>query len=242
MVKARIYSYLLKLGLRDKQRLLRLLAKIEFGVAIFCFKLQRQAIAESKHNLASMLEAHGREESKHGKMLASLADGWERISLTETGQWVAMFRPSGEQIAKPIIDNPTTIKTITWDSIKFPGERLIGLFENFDGISKRYFSARVLFKNRDAADYPWEDKLAFMYVLEEETAKLYSEMSRLDDPKISAIAQQVTEDEFNHANYLKRSLAEFSPLPEAAIDKWRNRVWWARWGLVVDLIRFLMKA
>ncbi|MHC5939260.1 ferritin family protein [Nostoc sp.] len=50
-----------------------------------------------------------------------------------------------------------------------------------------------------------DDSLAFMYVLEEETAKFYLEMCQVEDEALSAIALQITGDEFNHADYLKRS-------------------------------------
>jgi hypothetical protein len=237
MLKLLIY-----LGLRDKQRFLRLLAKIEFGIAIFCFKLQGQALAENRPNLATMLETHRKEENKHGKMLASLADGCgDRVSLTEnSGRWIEVTRPSGETIVnRP--DNTAIPKSVTWDSYKFPGEQLTGLFENFDGISKRYISARLLFKNRAAFDYPWEDKLAFMYVLEEATAAFYQELTKCDDLALRAIASQIVSDEFNHANYLKLALANFAPIPQAAIDKWQSRLWWTKWGLVIDIIQFLWK-
>jgi hypothetical protein len=232
---------IIKLGLRDKQNFLRLLAEIEFGVAIFCFKLQEQARKQFLHNLATMLEAHGNEENKHGKMLAACADGVERITRTETGHWLSIIRPNGENIAKPSKSNPSSGKAIAWDSIKFPGERLLGVFKNFDGISKRYLSARIFFGNQSASDYPMCDKLAFMYILEEETTKFYRQMSEVEDERLKAIALQITGDEFNHANYLKLALANFDPMPEAAIDKWRDRLWWAKWGLVVDLIKFLWK-
>ncbi|MHC5939259.1 hypothetical protein [Nostoc sp.] len=51
----------------------------------------------------------------------------------------------GKIFAKPSRSNPSQGKAIAWDSVKFPGERLLGLFENFDGISRRYFSARICF-------------------------------------------------------------------------------------------------
>jgi hypothetical protein len=236
-----LIRFAIRLGLRNKQRFLRVLAKIEFGVAIFCFKLQYQALAENLLNLATMLEMHGKEENKHGKMLASLADGCsDRIALTEnSGRWIKITRPSGETIVNRPDDNTAIPKCITWASYKFPGEQLTGLFENFDGISKRYISARLLFGNLAASDYPWEDKIAFMYVLEEATASFYQELMKCDDSALSAIARQIITDEFNHANYLKLALANFAPIPQFAIDKWHSRLWWARWALIIDIIRFL---
>ena len=235
-----LLKFAIYIAMKDKSKFLRFLAKIEYGVAIFCFKLQRLAQSEGHFNLASMLENHGKEEKKHGKMLASLADGCDRIYLSELGQWVSITRPSGENlINRPV--KADIAKTLIWDSIVFPGEKLIGLFENFDGISKRYFSAKILFDNKAAADYPWEDKLAFMYALEEETAAFYQMMVEAEDAILSAIALQITGDELNHANYLKLALSGFAPIPQAAIDKWRSRVWWAKWGLIVDAIRLLTR-
>lgn len=235
-----LVRFIIYLGLRDKPKLFRFLAEIEYGVAIFCEKLQRQAISENLPNLARLLEDHGKQEKKHGKMWASLADGSSRIHLSDNGQWIEMVRPSGENIAKPTLNNGVT-KTIVWDSVKFPGEQLVGLFKNFDGISKRYLTGQIMFGGRAAFDFSWEDKLAFFHLLEEETAILCQVITEsTDDDAIRAIALQITGDELNHANYLKSALNQFAPLPEAALDKWRDRLWWAKWGLAVDIARFLI--
>ncbi|MCC5616526.1 ferritin-like domain-containing protein [Nostoc sp. CHAB 5836] len=236
---SKLIKIIVFLGILNKQKFIRTLAKIEYGNAIFCDKLAHIAIQENRLELAKLLKTHGNEENKHGNMLASLADGCDRISRVGTGRWVKIFRGE-ENIVKNDIPS-SNLKVIEWDSINFPGEKLTGLLENFDGMSYRFVSSRLLFKGQTAFDYSWEDKLAFMYVLEEEVAALYQELVDADDPKLSAIALQITGDELNHANYLKLVLADFAPLPQAAIDKWRHRVWWAKWGLIVDGIQFLWR-
>ncbi len=231
---------IVKLGLLNKQRFIRFLAKIEYGNAVFIEKLQQQALAEDRQYLAAFLEKQAKEENKHGKMLSSLADGSDRITRTGTGRWVTILRGQ-ENLVKKFITPFNKPKVVTWDSYTYPGERLTGVLENFDGMSYRFVSSRLLFYNRAAFDYSWEDRIAFMCVLEEEIASLYLELALLKDGDLSALASQMTRDEFDHANHLKDALSRFSPFPQDLLNKWRKRVKWAKWGLVIDAVSFLCK-
>lgn len=227
-------------GLFNKQKFIRTLAKIEYGNAVFCEKLERQALTENRYELAKLLRKHAQEEEKHGRMLSSIADGSDRIHRVGTGRWVKILR--GQQnIVKKFIEPLHKPKTIQWESKTYPGEQLTGVLESFDGLSYRFACSRLLWRNCAAFDYPWEDRLAFMYVLEEEVASLYLELMSVKDGKISSIASDMTEDEFNHANYLKMALCRFVPFPEELLNKWRNRVKWAKLGLIVDGIIFYLK-
>lgn len=241
-MKTILIKLIVRIGLRDKKRLLRLLAKLEYGVAIFCFKLADKAKKEKHENLATLLKEHGDSEVKHGKMLASLADKGNRITLTEeTGRWTSVTRIStGQQLARPNPELTAQGKEISWDSINFPGERLQGTFENFDGLSKRYLSLRLFFRNKSAYEYPWNDKLALMHILEQSTREFYQAISKQsNDTTIQAIATQIATDEDNHAHYLYQSLKWFSYFPDHDIQKWQSRFHLAIWGLVIDAWRFL---
>ena len=233
-----LIKILVWIGMKNRNKFIRNLAKIEYGNAIFCEKLADVALSENRTELASLLVKHGKEENKHGLMLASLADGQNHFSRTGTGRWVKILR-SGENIVKNLITTSSHPKVLQWESKKYPGEQLTGTLESFDGMSYRYLSARLLFKNVAASDYSWKDQLAFMYVLEEEVSCLYQELMNTQDTSLSAIASLITEDEFNHANYLKVTLQRFTESPEEIINKWRGRVWWAKWGLIVDGVMFL---
>jgi rubrerythrin len=200
-----ILKLLIKLGLRDEKRFLRLLAKLEYGVSLFCSKLSAIAANEGHENLSTLLTTQAREEKHHGRMLASLADGKERV---------------------------TPLKNA-------PGSWQDGHFENFDGISKRYVSLRLLFGNRRADDYQWCDRLAFMCVLEEQTSAVYEILSEIGNEQLRAIAQQIKNDEIGHCDCLKYALAQFSHFPEADLQKWEKRLFWAKLGLLVDMWNFI---
>jgi rubrerythrin len=217
-----LIKLIIYLGQRDEPRFIRLLAKIEYGVAIFCFKLAAIALEEDRHNLAKLLEKHAREEVKHGKMLSCFAG--EKISLTEAGRWVEFYQ-DGEL---KIIESEDT------PSKELQGIYYSGKFENLDGLSKRYLSLRMLFQGKSAADYPWEDRFAFMQVLEEVTRKFYSVLSHeANKHSLKAIAYQIATDEAAHVDYLKYASRDFYP----DVIKWESRLNWAIWGLFIDIIR-----
>jgi hypothetical protein len=226
---------IINIGLRQEQKFLRLLAKIEFGVSIFCKKLAVAATEENKPNLAALLQSHAKEEEKHGKMLASLADGNERFHHEGSGRFISIVRPNGDELRRNQ-DLEAQGKILEWDSVNLPGERLQGLFENFDGLSKRYLSLRLLLGNRSAFDYNWDDRLAFMYILEQHTLEFYGLLatSHAHEP-LRAIASLIALDELDHADYLKSLLLYHN----SDIEKWRDRLWFASWGLVVDMCKFL---
>lgn len=232
---------IIEIGLRQEQKFLRLLAKIEYGVSIFCKKLSQLAYNEKHYNLLTLLQTHAKEEAHHGKMLATLADGVDRISLEESsGRWVSMVKLSdGEDIARYNPDKLTIkSKPITWESTKFPGDKLVGEFENLDGLSKRYYSLRLLFGGKSAEDFTWADRLAFMHALEGATKIFYEILSTVTkSSSLQAIALQIANDEQEHANYLYYSLFGFSPVPEADIQYWESRITKAMWGLIIDIWR-----
>lgn len=227
---------IISIGLRQEQKFLRLLAKVEFGISVFCKKLAATALAEgNKSNLAAQLESHAKQDEKHGKMLASLVDGNERFHHEGTGRFISIVRPSGEEL-RSNAEIEAEGKDLEWDSVIFPGERLIGIFENFDGLSKRYLSMRLLFGNRSAFDYPWDDRLAFMCVLEQQAQHFYEHLAinQHASPALRAIASQIALDEVEHADYLKHSLFHYN----GDIEKWRDRMWLASLGLIVDMWKF----
>lgn len=241
-----LIKMLVWIGLKNRNKFIRTLAKIEYGNAIFCGKLSSVAINENRTELADLLLKHGKEENKHGVMLATLADGCNYMRRSGNGRWLEILRggqnivnPEWSRRVKSFIGASDTPKILQWNSTKYPGEQLTGTLESFDGMSKRYFCARLLFKNIIASDYSWEDKLAFMCVLEEEVAIFYQELIGVKDKEISAIASLITGDEFNHANYLKVALSRFTPFPDELIKKWRDRVWWAKWGLIIDAVKIV---
>ncbi|NWF61765.1 hypothetical protein CEN49_19300 [Fischerella thermalis CCMEE 5273] len=231
------------LGLKKEREFILAIAKIEYGVAVFCRKLSSQA-TDYPH-LAKLLESHAQQEIKHGKMLSSLINN--KIKLKGNGQWLSIFRPAtGEYL----IENPslrTGIKIsngifIEWDSITFKGEKLQGIFENFDGISQKYLAAKLLFGGDKASCFDWADKLAFMHILEKEAHKFYTVLAQIaQGTPLGAIASQIADDEQHHADYLKAGYNHFSPSIQK-IEKWHKKVNFAKWGVLIDLLGIISKS
>lgn len=221
------------IGDRHEQFFLRHLAKLEFGLAVFCYKLARIASDEGKHNLAAMLHKHGQDEEKHGKMLASWSDRAHRIRLRGNGQWIS-FNKDGQELIQnhPEPDTP---------GVKITSENFTGIFNNFDGLSKRYLSLWLLFGGKSAADYDWADRLAFMHVLERGTSQFYQVLAQKSkSPALQAIANQIYRDELEHADYLKSTSLHLSLAPDFV--KWEIRVGLASWGLLYDIQKHLLSS
>jgi hypothetical protein len=109
--------------------------------------------------------------------------------------------------------------------------------ENFDGISRRYLSARLFFMNKKAIYYDWVDRLAFMYVLEKLTNSFYITLSatEISEP-LKAIAAQIAEDEQSHSDYLLEELKKITDKPQHYVKKWERRANFAIIGVVIDAI------
>jgi hypothetical protein len=224
------------------ENLIRLLAKLEFGVSIFLKKNVQQAEIDWKNGLALQLKKHSLEEKRHGDMLLALVDGNSRAKLEEqTGFFLSMIRESDnkELMKNPLKQNSKT-KKVTWESAYYPGDKLTGNFLNLDGLSKRYLSLRIFFGGKKAEDFDWENKLAYMIVLERVNTDFYKAISRVyKGSKFGAIATKILEEEDSHILYLSNCLASITHDPQFVIDKWQGRLVCAYLGLTVDAIKSL---
>lgn len=228
-----IIKIIIYIGMRRQQEFLRLLAKLEYGVSIFCLKMSERARNEEHFNLAKLLSQHSEQENKHGLMLASLADGKNKIKPSGNGRWLTLKKvDTGEELARFPDKGEGT-------EVFLPNQKLLGVFQNLDGLSQRYLSLKILFLNKKAEDFEWTDTLAFMSALETITKRFYSRLAEVAEAPLSTIAQQISEDESQHSEYLKISLSQFAPLPEVEIDRWRARIRWASIGLIFDAWRYL---
>jgi len=223
-----IIKLIFLLKLQEKREFIRKLSKLEYGVSAFCLKLSKQCEKDAV-NMSAMLVKHSQDERRHGKMLSSYVDGNDRLKLHDVGSFLSI----------EIKDNPpesfiktATAKTVFWDSVKYPGKFYVGLFENYDGISDRYLSAKMLFGFKKASDYDWVDKIAFMKVLEEKTGEFYKEFSlQVKDKVLKSIIEKILEDENNHNCYLNSLAKEFN----SDLEKWRFRIWFASFFLIWDI-------
>lgn len=223
---------------RDFKNFIRVLSKIEFGVSIFCQKIANDARNQNHANLAEMLDKHSKEEYVHGKMLASLIDGKDRELVVDTTFQKASFLSSGMVTKTSSHPSRKDDVVLSWESVEHPGELTTMIFEQLDGISKKYFSAKLLFGGKSAYEFDWIDRLAFMCALERKTQQLYSVIEKEESP-LGAIAKKIHNDEVGHSDYLLKALGHFTNLPNSAIEKWESRIFWAQAGLIIDLINYV---
>lgn len=215
LTKAIIY-----LGLKNQPKFIRLLAKLEYGVCACLVNLSKQATADGYPNLSKMLRSHAAEERNHGKMLATLIDGKQRIELKDNGRWLSLFKDGKETANHP---EEGKGKVISWD-------KSVGIFDNLDGISQRYLALRMLLQGKKIEQLSWGDRLACMHVLERGTLQFYLALAESSSAPIElrAIAVKIAEEEKGHGDYLRGTTKKENIL------KWRSRVKWANLGLIWD--------
>ena len=174
-------------------------------------------------------------------MLASLAEGSDRIPVIDNGLFLKVSFDGSEPVRQ---SDHQKGKVLYWESTIYPGQKVTALFENLDGLSKRYLSLRILFKGQSASHYDWCDRLAFMHLLEIETQKFYKVLadSKCSEP-LRAITLRIVEDEKGHSTYLKDLLSQIPGADsDSDLEKWRDRLFWAKIGLLFDLLWLLITA
>ncbi len=178
---------------RDKKSFIRLLGILECGFHDFCFKKSLQARSENRNDLADKLLHHAKSEDAHARMLWGLIDGQNRPHRNSKHKEVF----HGVTLSHPdyFTENGRTILNCRDGKIR--------QWQNTDGISLRYASARAFFVGKKAEDYDWRNALAFMCVGEELGKIFYSVLAKeLDE----AIFRKISDDENDHASYLWEAL------------------------------------
>ncbi|MBN3875246.1 ferritin-like domain-containing protein [Nostoc sp. JL23] len=110
-----------------------------------------------------------------------------------------------------------------------------GDYQALDGISQRYWTAKLFFWFRKPEELDWADTLAFMCVVENQVAKFYEVLGRSRDVAVAQIASKILSDETQHKDYLKNCLSCFHCDPQGAIAYWQDRKLLAAIGGVIDL-------
>lgn len=109
-------------------------------------------------------------------------------------------------------------------------------YQALDGISQRYWAAKLFFWFKKPEVLQWSDILAFLCVIESQVAEFYEVLGRSHDSAVVAIAQRILQEETQHADYLKNCLSCFHSDPEGAIAYWQDRKVLAAIGGVIDLV------
>lgn len=180
---------------------LRTASKLEYGAAIFCFKLSIRAENEGLLGLSNYLKSQYEEENSHAKMLGALVDGKERLKRNcPEGNW-----HKGNYIA-------------------------------FDGISQRYWSARLFFGFKSADEFSWSDILSFMTIIEGIVVCFYKVLTATNDIAVNAIALKILQEEIKQVECLKNCLSSLHPGPNFLAFKWQVRVILGAVGAILDLL------
>lgn len=190
-----------------------------------------------KHNFPGTLRLASRLEYGAGIFCTKLqeratVDGYPALADHFTKQ--AAQEDSHARILGGLIDGKSRIKRNCPGGI---ASYKIG-YEALEGISQRYWSAKLFFGFKSAATFGWADTIAFIHVIEEVVAVFYSVLAECEDESIKAIALKIQGDELHHANYAKHCLWWFHPCPQQVIDKWRSRLLLAVLGGAIDLLQF----
>ncbi|WP_445634572.1 Ferritin-like domain-containing protein [Nostoc sp. DSM 114161] len=109
-------------------------------------------------------------------------------------------------------------------------------YQALDGISQRYWAAKLFFWFQKPEELGWADILAFMCVVEQQVAKFYEVLQEVEDRAIAATAAKILQDELEHAGYLKNCLDSFHVDANSAIAYWQDRKILAVLGGVIDLV------
>lgn len=109
-------------------------------------------------------------------------------------------------------------------------------YQFLDGISQRYWAAKLFFGFKKPEELDWADTLAFMCVIENKVALFYEVLREDGDSAVLAIALKILADETQHADYLKNFLHSFDSNPEGIYMKWRSRTIYAYVGGFLDLL------
>ncbi|MBW4677135.1 MAG: ferritin-like domain-containing protein [Desmonostoc geniculatum HA4340-LM1] len=117
-------------------------------------------------------------------------------------------------------------------------------YQALDGISQRYWAAKLFFNFQKPQDLHWADILAFMCVVEQQVIKFYEVLSEFQDSRLKtqfiasvrATSCKILQDELEHASYLKNCITCFHADPQGAIAYWQDRKILAALGGLMDLV------
>ena len=216
---------------------IRLLSKLEYNNYIYLTKLADRAKEEGhQDNLVNILNSQAKEEKYHGKVLSALVDGISKLRLKDNGYFKSLISEDKSLNYTDYKDNSKTVKVI-WFSQQLQS-KVTGEFVNLDGVSKRYISSYLLFRGKTAFSYDWADQLALMSVLEEQTTLFYKRLSVRESSPLQRISLKFANQEDNHYKTLYYALTSFTATPNYYMDKWKARLFFAKIGLIIDIIIF----
>lgn len=186
--------------LSSTRNLFGLLTRLELGVFWFCWRRSRET-----HNpaLKDLLLDQARGEYRHAQILS---------------RYAAEITPETQHLLHYSADDLfSREQASSWGGYAR---------ENFDGISRRFWFARVFFGDRAADSYPWSDRLAYMVVLERFQAKFYKAIARHLPGRLGAVVGSIAIEEYLHGEQLQSALAtaDLRVCCEMAVRRWERRL------------------
>lgn len=183
--------------------LIKLLARLEYGVYIYCQHKQRQAESEGKTELAKALSLHAAQELGHHNILKSLIDSEHKKTYAAKGY------------SAYVHGHPTNYQ-VSGDSFLAP-----------EGISRRYLISRIAFEGGKAKELDWPNSLAMMAVGESLARKFYRALSAfvLTPSDYWPAFADIANDEADHCAQLIDHLTR-AVSPEQVYElteQWRKR-------------------
>lgn len=192
-----------------------LLKRLELGVFFFCWREAIAAIESGDTKLGGILYAQAESEFHHAQSFAALTGG--KLEISANGLFDREYKEAFKW------------SQVEWDSS-----------ESFraDGISRKYLSARIFFKGQTANSFMWQDKLAFMAILETFQAHFYKKLLRFLPPHEATPLISICGEEEDHSLELRSVLTERAGIFSAAdlMLKWKRQLYLGLLFTPIDLI------
>lgn len=189
---------------------INLLKKLELNAAFFCWKLALQAQEEGRTPFYNVLIEQAQSEYNHANVLCGLNGGYlglrfQGLLTRDADKWT-------------IVD---------WDSSENPYQ--------IAGFSVNYLIGRLFFGFHKASEYSWEDKLAFMSVLENFQYRFYQELlEHIEDKSQYDAINWILKQEEEHAAILLSTYYEINN------DKDLLQKWYLRLSIVLFLVPLVL--
>lgn len=183
--------------------LIRLLARLEYGVFLFCDRKRADAEAAGYVDLAAALKLQAAQELGHHSQMRRLAGDFGYSSQPSWAKSYSALIHSAERVPKPLS------RQNDWTP---------------EGISRRYVSTRIWFGGQRACDLDWENAIALMAVGEAAAAWFYRLLSWLAPALYREVFRSIADDEAKHQDGLHRALVSTAGEDaEALLWRWRWR-------------------
>lgn len=199
---------------------LSLLKRLEIGVFFFCWRcyLEARNLPGCYGRLDDNLKEQALSEYNHAQVFCQITGS--KLNMSGVG-----------------LMNREEKQAFNWSFVEWDSSN-----ESYqvDGMSTRYLSSKVFFGFRTANSYDWENRIAFMCILEDFQHCFYKQLVRFVPPEIQEKLAPIIEDELTHAINLHASLWMISGVNRSSnlLLTWQIRKYLAMICIPIDTVRF----